>query len=112
MWSNFRHRRGLDRRIARDDQLIPWEVKTEHRHNYHLTMLRVEARKRAGLELRPTDVKRLKSWLDELSELNAVVLYDADTPDGFYLVPRKAGDGDLIREPGRASERTKGRQAD
>jgi hypothetical protein len=33
------------------------------------------------------DEKRYASWLKELRELNAVVEYQPDTPDGFYLVP-------------------------
>ena len=47
LWSNFRRRRGLTRRIVRDDDLIPWAVREEHRWAYPLQMLRLEARRRA-----------------------------------------------------------------
>ena len=30
MWSNLRRRKGLDRRIVRDDELIPWAVAPQH----------------------------------------------------------------------------------
>ena len=112
MFSNFRRRHGLDRRITRDHELIPWETKTEHRHAYPLTMLRFEARRRAGMPLAEAEKRRLDSWLRELRELNAVVLYDPDTPDGFYLVPREEGDDDLIRQPHDPRHRTKRPRAD
>ena len=99
MWSNFRRRRGLSRRIVRDDQLIPWSVDVAHRWAYPLMMLRFEARRRAGAPLGPEDARRLDSWRRDLTSRDAVVLYDAQTPDGFHLVPREAGDEDIIRRP-------------
>lgn len=99
MWSNFRRRRGLDRRIARDDNLIPWEVKEEHRWQYPVAMLRVEARLRQGFPLTENDQTRLESWKETLEEENAVVHYDPDTEDGFFYVPREDGDDDLIHQP-------------
>ncbi|QAY15934.1 immunity repressor [Streptomyces phage Janus] len=99
MWGNFRRRRGLDRRITRDDDLIPWFVKEEHRWKYPVAMLRVEARLRDGQELSETDKARLASWKEMLDEENAVVHYDPDTEDGFFYVPREPGDADIIRKP-------------
>jgi hypothetical protein len=99
MWGNFRRRRGLDRRIVRDDELIPWFVKEEHRWAYPLAMLRAEARRRAGKELTETDASRLNNWLEMLKEENAVVHYDPDTEEGFFYVPRQEGDDDLIHAP-------------
>ncbi|UFD97967.1 transcriptional repressor [Streptomyces phage Pablito] len=99
MWGNFRRRRGLDRRIARDDDLIPWEVKEEHRWLYPVAMLRVEARRRQGFPLTETDEARLESWKETLAEEKAVVHYDPDTEDGFFYVPREAEDDDLIHRP-------------
>lgn len=99
LWGNFRRRRGLARRINRDDELIPWLVKIEHRWAYPLAMLRVEARKRAGFELTDDDMKRLASWHDMLAEENAVVHYDPDTAEGFFYIPREAQDSDIIRRP-------------
>ena len=101
LWGNFRRRRGLARRITRDDNLIPWAVKVEHRWAYPLAMLRVEARRRAGRELREDDRARLESWLEMLSEEDAVVHYDPDTDEGFFYVSREDGDSDLIHQPAR-----------
>ncbi|ATI18730.1 immunity repressor [Streptomyces phage Daudau] len=99
MWGNFRRRRGLDRRIVRDDDLIPWFVKEEHRWAYPLAMLRTEARRRAGKELSDTDKGRLDSWLSMLETENAVVHYDPETDDGFFYVPRQPEDDDIIHRP-------------
>lgn len=99
LWGNFRRRRGLTRRITRNDDLIPWFVKEEHRWAYPLAMLRVEGRRRAGRELRDVDEHRLESFLAKLAEENAVVHYDPDTEEGFFLVPRGAQDDDIIRRP-------------
>lgn len=78
MWGNFRRRRGLSRRIARNDELIPWHVKPEHRWAYPVAMLRAEARRRAGFELNEATQQRLNSWLRTLDEENLVVHYDPD----------------------------------
>ncbi len=84
-----------------DDHLLPWlHVKPEHQHGYHPTMLRMEARRGAGQGPGAVGKLLLSAWLRELRELNAVVLYDPDTPDGFYLVPRLAQDGQgMVRRP-------------
>lgn len=102
-FGNFRRRRGLDRRIVRNDNLIPWHVRSEHRWAYDLAMLRMEGRRRAGVSIRPADLTRLESWKRRLVENgDAVVHYDPDTEDGFFYVPRRPGiDADLIREPDR-----------
>ncbi|MFI2783089.1 hypothetical protein [Streptomyces sp. ALB3] len=101
MWGNFRNRRGLERRITRDDDLIPWFVKVEHRQQYPLVMLRAEARRRDGRELTESSRTRLDSWRRMLAQEDVVVHYDPETADGFSYVPRRAGDHDLIRQPAR-----------
>ncbi|USH44615.1 immunity repressor [Streptomyces phage BroPlease] len=98
-WGNFRYRKGLDRRIARDDELIPWAVERKHRSLYPLMMLRLEGRRRAGLPNDEEKTKRLESWKQMLEEENAVVHYDPDTVDGFFYVPREPKDDDIIRKP-------------
>ncbi|THA32308.1 hypothetical protein E6R18_13920 [Streptomyces sp. A1277] len=110
MWGNFRYREGLDRRITRDDELIPWAVKKEHRQPYPIVMLRVEARRRAGLPLDENRTKRLASWKKMLEDNNAVVHYDPDTEEGWFYVPRDEGDDDIIRRP--ANKTTKRKNAD
>ncbi len=99
-FSNFRVRKGLSRRIAREPNLIPWEVNPEHRWAYPLAMLRVEARRRSGFKVRASDAERLESWKQGMAEDGVVVHYDPDTEQGWWYVPRRAGvDLDLIYEP-------------
>lgn len=99
MWASIRHRHGIPLRQERDEKLIPWTVLPQHRHAYPLAMLRVEARRRRGDELRETDASRLASWREALGN-DRVVHYDPDLEGGFFLVPRREGiDLDLIREP-------------
>jgi hypothetical protein len=100
MWGNFRRRNGLKRRLVRDDGLIPWEVKVEHRRLNPIAMLRAAARQRAGEELSERDAERLPGWLRTREQTDTVVHYDPDTDEGFWYVPRRPGvDMDLIREP-------------
>lgn len=99
MWGNFRRRRGLDRRITRDDELIPWAVNVEHRWLYPLSMLRLEARKREGRDLSELEEQRLESWKKMLQEEGVVVHYDPATEEGFFYVPPAKGDDDLIHKP-------------
>jgi hypothetical protein len=98
-WGNFRRRRGLVRRITRDDELIPWAVREEHRFKYPLRMLRLEARIRVGESIREDDVPRHRNFMAHLRDANLVVQYDPDSEEGFHLVPREAGDTDVIRRP-------------
>ncbi|MEU0739271.1 hypothetical protein [Streptomyces sp. NPDC006134] len=99
MWANYRRRHLMQRRITRDDDLIPWHVKEEHRYRYDLTMLRAEARRRDGKELSADMEQRLEAWLRDLKAKDAVVYYNPDTEEGFFLVPREESDDDLIRRP-------------
>ncbi len=99
LWGNYRRRRGLTRRITRDDDLIPWFVTEKHRWAYPLAMLRVEARRRAGREIRDVDLARLTPWKQDLAEGGLVVHYDPDTEQGFFYVPARSEDTDLIRVP-------------
>lgn len=109
MFSNRRAARGWERRIARDDELIPWDVKKEHRWNRYLVMLRVEARRRQGLPLRERDQRELEHFLEDLKETGGVIHYDPETEQGFFVVPRSERDTDLIREPMRTGVRTRRR---
>src|SRR4051794_23140703 len=85
-WGNFRRRRGLTRRIVRDDELIPWAVQERHRWAYPLQMLRLEARARAGEPVREADANRHRNFMAKLDAHGLVVDYDPDTADGFRLV--------------------------
>ena len=98
MWGNFRRRHSLAQRVTRDADLIPWKVSREHRWDYDLVMLRVEARQRAGATLTGTDKDRLQAWKRRLSTPGKVVTYDEVR--GFsHVAPRTGLDLDLIRIP-------------
>ncbi|CAI9419714.1 hypothetical protein [Nocardioides sp. T2.26MG-1] len=100
MWGNFRRRKGLDRRLERNDDLIPWAVDKRHRWAYPLMMLRTEARRRAGMEVADGMLDRVERWLLRMQADETVVHYDPATGGGFSYVARRADlDADLIRAP-------------
>ncbi len=99
MWGNFRLRRGIPRRIARDDDLIPWGVEQRHRQSHPLHMLRLEARAREGRSLTDLEWSRLAGWVSRMEERGVVVHYDPSTDEGFSFVPRLPEDDDIIRRP-------------
>jgi hypothetical protein len=108
MFANFARRRGLDRRQTRDDKLIPWEVKMEHRYAHSILMLRIEARRRAGFEIGERQEHAVKMFKQGLAEDGAVIHYEPDTEQGWFRVPPRPGiDLDLIREPDRATTKMK-----
>lgn len=102
MFSNFRRRKGLERRSVRNDDLIPWAVDEKHRWKNQAVMLRAAARQREGKPLNAQSLRALTSWLVSMEEQDLVVHYDPATEDGFFYVPRRPGvDMDLIRVPER-----------
>lgn len=105
MWSNYRKRHGFPRRLTRSNQLIPWEVRREHRWAYPVAMLRLESRRRRGVEMTEVEAARLSSFMESLDETECVVHYDPETEEGFFLIPREPHDEDIIRRPARADGR-------
>lgn len=100
LWSVLRRRYGIEQRIVRDRELIPWQVDPEHRHRHAAAMLRAEARRRAGKQLAHVVAHRLDAWLGRLKRDGTVVHYDRATTSGWSYVPRREGiDLDLIRRP-------------
>lgn len=100
MWGGVRRRLGVERRIQRDDELIPWHVKEEHRWAFPVLMLRAEARRRKGIELDENHTRKLRGFLQRLEEDGTVVHYDPDTDEGWFYVPRRPDvDTDIIRVP-------------
>ena len=98
--SMFRIRNNLDPIRNTHHALLPWTVSLEHRGLYPAQMLRLEGRVRNGDDI--TDIKRdaLERWKAKLVAEDAVVHYEADTPQGWHYVPRREGvDSDLIRDP-------------
>ncbi|MEU7905900.1 hypothetical protein [Actinoplanes sp. NPDC049118] len=103
MWGNVRRRLALDRRTTQNDALIPWRLNEEHRGEYAVHLLRMEARRREGKELRPQDLAALTKWLEWLDHENLVLHYDPETKEGLFYIPREARDTDIIRAPQRAT---------
>lgn len=84
----------------RHDDLIPWTVAPEHRNHRDVKMLRLEARRRKGLPLTEKQLRWLTTWLGELQDNDAVVMYNPATSRGFFWVRRRDADGDdPIRRP-------------
>lgn len=101
-FANLRIRHGLPRRAARDIKLLPWSVRREHQKAYPLWILRMEARRRAGMPISGDVAARLEGMKSRMARDQRVFHYEAETEQGWYLVPRREGvDMDLIREPDR-----------
>ncbi|MCW2711554.1 MAG: hypothetical protein JWP24_1748 [Marmoricola sp.] len=109
MWAALRRRHGIATRIVRNQTLIPWAVKPEHRHSHAVSMLRAEARRRAGKTLTPMMSDMLDAWLAGLARDGKVVHYEPTSLEGWTYVPRREGvDLDLIRVPERVTGRRNG----
>lgn len=95
------NRAGYGNEKVRYEDLIPWRVQMRHQKAYHVRMLRLEGRRRAGHKLRAEEQRRLDSWIEDLREAGAVIHYNPDYgTEGFYAVPARPGvDTDLIRVP-------------
>lgn len=97
-FSNLARRRGWPRRNARNDALIPWAIKPEHKNARPLVLLRMLSRRLEGLPLEGHE-SELAYFLGQLAENDAVVHYEPDTEEGFFYVPRQQGDEQYIRPP-------------
>lgn len=105
MFSYRRSARGWERRkVRRDDELFPWAVQEQHKWHRLLVLLRMEARARKfGIEALPdNDVRELTAFREQLKADDVVLHYDPLTEPGFMLVPRQAGDTDIVRQPAKA----------
>lgn len=81
----------------RYDDMLPWEIRTEHSTHYFAKMLRLEARRRRGETLNEEQLGRLDSWLRTVDEKDAVIYYDPETIEGFWLLQREPDDEDIVR---------------
>lgn len=91
-------RAGQGKKLTRYEELIPWRVQMGHQKHYHLRMLRLEGRRRAGYALDPGQERRLDAWIKELRAAQAVINYKPSQEPGFHCVPVREGvDTDLIR---------------
>lgn len=83
----------------RFQDLLPWRVTAEHRMHFDARMLRLEARRRRGMEMSDKDEQLLTSWLERVKEQNAVITYAPETRKGFWWVERQESDGDSLIRP-------------
>ncbi len=74
-------------------EYLPWSVKKAHQNRYEARMLRALSNTKKGVAIPVAESKRLAAWLSSLQEQNAVVHYDRDTEQGFWLYPREDADG-------------------
>jgi hypothetical protein len=96
----LRHRRGWPKTNLDHSGLVPWVVEIQHRKLFDHKMLLAESSRRQGRPLSDRDAMLLENWKRRLDEQGAVIHYQADTEQGWWPVPRRAGvDHDLIREP-------------
>lgn len=100
-FSSVRIRQGWPGRLVLDNPLVPWRVKEEHSKKYLLAMLQREQRRRLGiLESATHPAEVVLAWANSLRERGAVVTYEPDTEQGFFLTPARPGvDTDLVRVP-------------
>jgi hypothetical protein len=84
-------RAGLTKATPRYKKEIPWRVGEAHLTAYPVRMLRLLGRKRSGQPLTEEEEDRLRSWMDQLAEWDAVVAYSPSA--GFlYVAADEVGD--------------------
>lgn len=79
-------RAGKTNARPRYEDHLPWVVRQDHIRHYAARMLRLLGRRDAGLPLSEADDQRLDSWLGKLKAEHALVVYVADSEEGFYYV--------------------------
>ena len=80
------HRAGEAARAKRYPEELPWVIREEHQSHYAPRMLRLLGRRRKGIRNSAEMDARLDSWLRQLEEAKAVVVYVPETEDGFFYV--------------------------
>lgn len=91
------------RRVVRHDDTIPWRLKSDASHMWHVaaTNLRLLGRRRRELPLTEMQETRLDAWLAELEERDLVAWYSRE--HGWHYIPKRKGvdgrDGIPIRRP-------------
>jgi hypothetical protein len=80
------HRAGEAEAAKKYPEEIPWIVREKHQTHYAPRMLRLLGRRRRGLTNSTEMDARLDSWLKQLRDNEAVVVYVPDTDEGFFYV--------------------------
>ena len=97
-------RYGLPAKRNRWTNFKPWRIEGRHEDLNENRLLRLAARRAAGMKNSAEDETWLDNWLADLKEKGRpVVAYYPDTEEGFFYHPRVPEDGDgewdLIRRP-------------
>lgn len=81
---------GIPARRARYEQTLPWRVQGAHGRAKEAELLRFLGKRLAGGTLsRHQSESWLRSWIEELRAAGSpVIVYYADSPDGFYPIRR------------------------
>lgn len=80
------HRAGAASPAKKYPNEIPWTVREAHQTHYAARMLRLLGRRNQGIANSAESDSRLDTWLRQLKEAEAVVVYVPDTEDGFFYV--------------------------
>lgn len=70
---------------------LPWSMRSEHQNSPEARALRTAKRRRRGLRTSPDQERALDLFLDMLRARDAIVFYDPDTEQGWWLVERPKG---------------------
>jgi transposase-like protein len=93
-WCRLNKYRRLPPRVPTN---LPFTVGAEWKNAIELLMIRLEAKRAAGVDLKPSDNSKLDDWLGALAKHNKVVAFDRGR--GFYYVPRLPTDSGIVRTP-------------
>ena len=97
--SAWRKRRGTEMK-SQPPQAMPWRLRPEHRAAEPARAIRMYARRERGEKIDPEDLARLLRAEEHLHEVDGVFHYDPDTPEGWFVVPRRKGvDTGIFRDP-------------
>lgn len=96
--SAWRRRRGDQKRVM-PPKAMPWKLREEHLQTEPARVIRWHARVERGEELTLPDRVRYERALKHLRENDLVFHYDAETEQGWFLVPRRPQDTGIVREP-------------
>lgn len=98
MFSEWRRRRGLPRRISHHEEFVPstWKMNPRHRYRMEITALRTLAQMWDGKEVSAERQRMAERLLKRVREEGVVVAYAPNTEQGFFMIPREAKDGEAI----------------
>jgi hypothetical protein len=95
----WRKRQGASMRPM-VDRAVPWKLRPEHVSTEPARAIRWYRRRDEALPLSANELERLERVERHLASVGGVLHYDATTPAGWVIAPRREGiDRGIIREP-------------